>query len=1101
MMRLLKRLPNGDFALESFDDENFPPYAILSHTWTEDEVTYDELLAGTGKHKAGYAKICFCGERGAQDNLQYFWVDTCCINKSIPQELQTAINSMFRWYQRATKCYVYLSDVQVTDESIDIQALRTRWEPAFRQSRWFKRGWTLQELLAPASVEFFSKDGKLLGSRVSLKQEIHEITKVPVNALDGQQPLHEFSVPERMTWAVERTTTYTEDKVYCLLGIFGVFLPLIYGEGETNATLRLREEIQRRQEGRGIESLQGLTGTFSAEHDSINSYHFYSANNFSVLSPLPFPRNEFFTGRDDQLQTLEQFLLSPTHRRMTIYGLGGCGKSALALEAAYRAQAQYARYLVLWVPAISQKSFELAYREIGTNLHVPGIANDDADVMRLVKEALNSDIGRNWLMIVDNADDPGVLMSGTGRNQRSPRLFDYLPHSSSGKILFTSRSRKVAEDLTPGSVLELTDMGQAEARQLLERRITKPVLLNEETAVYKLLELLTYLPLAITQASAFINKTGITVSEYISLLQQADTGAELFDDHVEDPTRYLELDSTVAKTWHISFDHIQSQDPPAAEYLSFMACINNINIPQSLLPPSSSLIQTIKAIGTLKGYAFIVEHQVDMQQSQMEKVFDMHQLVHMALILWLKKRGEWAACVNKVMSRLKKLMPRGGHRNREIWTKYLPHAIHAAALDDVDNVAMAQLLSRVGKCQKTLGQYRAAEETHRHVFSVWEKTLGKENRLTLASMNEVGVALAKQGKYEAAESIYRQALAVRKKVLPKNHPDTLFMNIAYVLSRQGRYGEAEAMYKQTLMVYTKVHGEDHPSTLKSMNNLASIYREQGRWSQAEILQLQVIETRKRTSGPDHPSTLVCMGNLASMYRDQGRWIEAEVLGLQVLETGKRVRGPEHPDTLVDMSNLARTYRKQGRWDEAQELQLQVIEIRKRVLGPEHVYTLGCMLDLASTYWNKGQRDVAEALQVRVLETYERILGPEHPYTLVGMNNLAMTYWGQERLDEAEKLQVRVMDTRKRVLGQKHPATLTSMHVLLKYQERRKEAIKLMGKCARLRKGILGVDHPDSKLSISALKDWKAEVRGYYTVAISRRLVFLLLIFYMLVLVD
>ncbi|PQE10546.1 hypothetical protein CJF31_00009284 [Rutstroemia sp. NJR-2017a BVV2] len=396
----------------------------------------------TSKHKAGYAKICFCGERAAHDNLQYFWVDTCCINKSIPQEHQTAINSMFGWYKRATKCYVYLSDVQVTDKTIDIQAFRTLGEPAFRQSRWFKRGWTLQELLAPASVEFFSKDGKLLGSKVSLKQEIHEITKVPINALDGQQPLYKFSVPERMRWAVGRTTTYKEDKVYCLLGIFGVFLPLIYGEGETNAVLRLREEIQRRQEGRGIESLQDLT----------------------VFSPLPFPRNEFFTGRDEQLQALEKFLLSPGHRRMTIYGLGGCGKSALTLEAAYRAQ--YARYLVLWVPAISQKSFELAYQEIGINLCVPGITNDDADVMRLVKEALNSDIGRNWLMIVDNADDPEVLLSGTGRNQRSPGLFNYLPHSSSGKILFTSRSRKFAEDLTPGSVLELTDLGQAEARQL-----------------------------------------------------------------------------------------------------------------------------------------------------------------------------------------------------------------------------------------------------------------------------------------------------------------------------------------------------------------------------------------------------------------------------------------------------------------------------------------------------------------------------------------------------------------------------------------------------------------------------------------------------------
>ena len=260
-MRLLKRSPSGDLGLVSFNNDDLPPYAILSHTWTEgQEVTYSDLVAGTGKDKTGYAKIRFCVDSAAKDGLQYCWVDTCCIDKSTSVELSTAINSMFRWYQRARKCYVYLSDVEVPDEINDAQAFRITWEEAFRQSRWFTRGWTLQELLAPATVEFFSKDGKLLGSRVLLEQAIHEITKIPIGILRGQS-LTEFSVEERMSWAAKRTTTFKEDKVYCLLGIFGVFLSLIYGEGEAYATLRLREEIQRRQEGRGIESLQDLTGT------------------------------------------------------------------------------------------------------------------------------------------------------------------------------------------------------------------------------------------------------------------------------------------------------------------------------------------------------------------------------------------------------------------------------------------------------------------------------------------------------------------------------------------------------------------------------------------------------------------------------------------------------------------------------------------------------------------------------------------------------------------------------------------------------------------------------------------------------------------------
>ncbi|KAL5444359.1 hypothetical protein PMIN07_002935 [Paraphaeosphaeria minitans] len=142
MIRLLKCLPDDDgFELASFDDELTPPYAILSHTWVEgQEVTYSELLAGSGMNKSGYRKIRFCSEQTTADDLEYFWIDTCCIDKLNSVELSTAINSMFRWYQNASKCYVYLLDVSVPQHIYDAQASRDAWELAFRQSRWFTRG-------------------------------------------------------------------------------------------------------------------------------------------------------------------------------------------------------------------------------------------------------------------------------------------------------------------------------------------------------------------------------------------------------------------------------------------------------------------------------------------------------------------------------------------------------------------------------------------------------------------------------------------------------------------------------------------------------------------------------------------------------------------------------------------------------------------------------------------------------------------------------------------------------------------------------------------------------------------------------------------------
>jgi len=244
-MRLLLRSNTGELCLtEYFIDRNdIPPYAILSHAWEHgEEVTFRDLTDGTGKNKTGYNKIQFCGQQAERDGLQYFWVDTCCIDKSSSTELQEAINSMFRWYQNAKRCYVYLSDV-ISDFPNSNDECLERWKPAFEKSRWFTRGWTLQELIAPESVDFFSKYWAYIGNKKSLEQTIHDITGIPVEAL-RRRPLSEFRIEERLSWAEKRCTTREEDIAYCLLGIFNIYMPLIYGEGRENALARLEKEVK-----------------------------------------------------------------------------------------------------------------------------------------------------------------------------------------------------------------------------------------------------------------------------------------------------------------------------------------------------------------------------------------------------------------------------------------------------------------------------------------------------------------------------------------------------------------------------------------------------------------------------------------------------------------------------------------------------------------------------------------------------------------------------------------------------------------------------------------------------------------------------------------
>lgn len=244
-MRLLNYNYAGGLSLtKDLMGDDIPQYAILSHTWgtDDDEVSFKDLVDGTGKSKIGYDKIHFCGEQARRDGLAYFWVDTCCIDKSNNTELSEAINTMFEWYHNAAKCYVYLADVS-NDQSSQLP-----WEPSFRKSRWFTRGWTLQELVAPVSVEFFSKEGGKLGDKKSLGSCISEVAGIPVKALQGSH-LFDFSITERLSWQESRETTRKEDKAYSLLGICGVHMPLIYGEGRDNAFKRLREEITKSSKG------------------------------------------------------------------------------------------------------------------------------------------------------------------------------------------------------------------------------------------------------------------------------------------------------------------------------------------------------------------------------------------------------------------------------------------------------------------------------------------------------------------------------------------------------------------------------------------------------------------------------------------------------------------------------------------------------------------------------------------------------------------------------------------------------------------------------------------------------------------------------------
>jgi hypothetical protein len=239
--------------LEEFFASDVPPYAILSHMWETEEVSFQDMhgnqsIREAASRKQGFIKVLKSTAQAAADGHDYVWIDTCCIDKKSSAELSESINSMFRWYKRAVVCYAFLADVPPPPVYPNTTA---QWEVQFAHSRWFTRGWTLQELIAPSDVEFYSKDWTRLGSKIELLKAVHLITGIAKSALASHKDMDEFSVAQRMSWASKRNTTRMEDEAYCIMGIFDVNMPLLYGEGE-RAFLRLQEHILQKSDDHSL---------------------------------------------------------------------------------------------------------------------------------------------------------------------------------------------------------------------------------------------------------------------------------------------------------------------------------------------------------------------------------------------------------------------------------------------------------------------------------------------------------------------------------------------------------------------------------------------------------------------------------------------------------------------------------------------------------------------------------------------------------------------------------------------------------------------------------------------------------------------------------
>ncbi|KAI0798950.1 kinesin light chain 1 [Xylaria sp. FL0064] len=620
-MRLMQRDDAGNYSLTpDLASDDVPSYAILSHTWGPDEVVFADLadLAKTRddwQQKAGYDKIRFCAERARRHGLRYFWVDTCCIDKSDSIELQTAINSMFRWYRRAKVCYVYLSDVSST-AAAGPQDRATPWEMAFRDSRWFTRGWTLQELIAPVAVEFYSKEGIWLGNKRSLEPQLRDITGIPASVFRGT-PLSDFSIAEREAWVHNRQTKYEEDMVYSLLGIFDVYIPVIYGEGRQNAQRRLREETQKIVKGTQYTDF------------------------FITFSLSGVPEIQYFVAREKELAEMRRKLSSDGSRRVVVlHGLGGIGKTQLAITYIKRYRDEYSA--IFWLNIKDETSIQQSFTKVArqilqqhpdaSHLSALDLQQNQEEVVQAVKAWFNLPGNTRWLLVYDNFDDPKL---GDGIDGAAIDIGRFLPEAYQGSVIVTTRSSRVdlghrirvrkLESIDDGLQILATTSGRDSAQYDADAK--------------SLIEELDGLPLALATAGAYLRRVSIDFANYLRLYRES--WAKL---HISTPSLGSYQDRTLCSTWQLSYMQIHEQDPLAAHLLRWWAYFDNEDIWFELLQSNSpeGLAWTYeladelnfnRAMGTLHDYGFVEPH-VSNSDIIRSRGYSIHACVH-----------SWTVCV------------------------------------------------------------------------------------------------------------------------------------------------------------------------------------------------------------------------------------------------------------------------------------------------------------------------------------------------------------------------------------------------------------------------------------------------------------------------
>ncbi|KAF4946353.1 hypothetical protein FSARC_14214 [Fusarium sarcochroum] len=639
-----------------------------------------------------------------------------------------------------------------------------------------------------------------------------------------------------------------------------------------------------------------------------------------AFSTVPFSPDPNYIDRKKIMSWLGE-KMAQANSRAALVGLGGVGKSQIAIQFAHRFRQASEDAYVFWVYGGSKCRFEQAYKKIADKLNLPQRKDPKCNVLQLVHDWLCDEKNGPWLMILDNADSADVFFPNEGTanksNSKDKPLSSYLPRIGRGAIVITSRSKNVATRLAGSPNLhQMSGMTKLQAFKLLQTGLGQECNRRDESII-ALLKALDNLPLAISQAAAYIrrNTPRMTVPKYLSILQNNDTRVvDILNKEMPDLRRDDSASYSVITTWEITFDQIRREKRSAADLLSFMCFLDTQGIPEYLLTAysnkhrkdnKSSLEDDIEV---LRDYSLI-------STSTQGDMFKMHPLVQTCTRAWIKsgpdKPGrdeeEWAHIVLSIV-----LKEYPDPRKPQNWVDCQRMDPHVNAVIKTEPKRRAYFLQRhrmlyeLGIYRRYAGDYKAGEEIFRRSLEANEKVLGWDHGGTLITAAELGIALHNQEKFSEAEALHRKILKFRQKVSGPKHPETIkcMIYLGSALIEQQKLEEGKEIYNQCLEVVKQSPELENDLVLTLMNNFAELVRKTGSPEAAEKIHRECLKMMQERLGPKHLDTLSSMRNLAVTLAELGKLSEAEKLLRQRLEVSEKVLTRGHPETLDSTTDLA-----------------------------------------------------------------------------------------------------------------------------------------------------------------------------------------------------